>query len=90
MPRVFNRRRERAPVSAVYVGRPTVYGNPFTVEQYGSQSEAVRMYKKWIYDPEQEWLRELISRELRGCDLICWCKPWPCHADVILKIANRE
>ena len=27
--------------------------------------------------------------ELRGKDLACWCKPGqPCHADILLKIAN--
>lgn len=28
--------------------------------------------------------------ELRGKDLACWCKPGaPCHADVLLDLANR-
>jgi hypothetical protein len=26
--------------------------------------------------------------ELRGKDLICWCAPKPCHADVLLDLAN--
>jgi len=30
-------------------------------------------------------------RELRGRDLACWCKPGePCHADVLLEIANAD
>ena len=30
--------------------------------------------------------------ELRGKNLACWCKPGeqPCHADVLLEIANME
>ncbi|HBM58056.1 MAG TPA: DUF4326 domain-containing protein [Citreicella sp.] len=28
--------------------------------------------------------------ELRGHDLACWCPPGPCHADVLLRIANKE
>ncbi|WP_269062108.1 DUF4326 domain-containing protein [Salipiger marinus] len=28
--------------------------------------------------------------ELRGRDLACWCPDGPCHADVLLKIANEE
>ncbi len=29
--------------------------------------------------------------ELRGKNLSCWCKPSePCHADVLLRIANEE
>jgi len=26
--------------------------------------------------------------ELRGKDLVCWCAPEPCHADVLLELAN--
>jgi hypothetical protein len=29
--------------------------------------------------------------ELRGKDLMCYCpESWPCHADVLLELANRE
>jgi len=29
--------------------------------------------------------------ELRGKNLACWCKIGePCHADILLKIANEE
>jgi hypothetical protein len=34
--------------------------------------------------------REEIRKALRGKNLACWCKPGtPCHADVLLEIANR-
>ena len=26
--------------------------------------------------------------ELRSKDLVCWCAPKPCHADVLLELAN--
>lgn len=30
-----------------------------------------------------------VQKELRGKDLACWCKPGaPCHADVLLEVAN--
>jgi hypothetical protein len=36
-------------------------------------------------------LRPLITRELRGTNLACWCQPDErCHADLLLKIANRD
>jgi hypothetical protein len=28
--------------------------------------------------------------ELRGKDLVCWCAPKLCHADVLLEIANAD
>src|SRR3990167_10564012 len=34
---------------------------------------------------------EDVQRELRGKNLACWCPlDKPCHADVLLEIANRE
>jgi hypothetical protein len=35
---------------------------------------------------------ELIAAlpRLRGKNLACWCKSGPCHADVLIEIANRE
>jgi hypothetical protein len=40
------------------------------------------------YDPR--WVREHVA-ELRGLDLVCPgnCKPRPCHADLLLELANR-
>ncbi|MDQ2729779.1 MAG: DUF4326 domain-containing protein [Actinomycetota bacterium] len=38
---------------------------------------------------EYDELRQALE-ELRGHDLACWCPPGrPCHADVLLEIANR-
>ena len=35
-------------------------------------------------------LEALAKKELRGKDLACWCRQGePCHADVLLEIANR-
>lgn len=32
---------------------------------------------------------EDIRRDLAGRDLCCWCRlDWPCHADILLEIAN--
>lgn len=34
---------------------------------------------------------EEIREALAGCDLLCWCPlDRPCHADVLLEIANSE
>lgn len=46
----------------------------------------------------KEWIRQFsdgpvdaIKRELRGKNLACWCPlDQPCHADVLLEIANEE
>ncbi len=139
----------RMPEDAVYVARPSKWGNPFAVGtrmalarvpaldggswEYENRisadgirhdmhhadgtitvhhircmtrEECVDLYRAALLYPTQ-WLRlrdpkthevltmEHVRRELRGHDLACWCplddadgNPVPCHADVLLEIAN--
>lgn len=91
------------PKGAIYVGRPTKWGNPFV---HGGPDLCVRLYRQSIGNNLWTWANEYdIQKELRGKDLACWCrlcekhkdgKPWdesctacaPCHADVLLEISN--
>ena len=87
MPRVLNKRNgAQESATAVYVGRPTKYGNPFIVGVHGEQGECVQQFEKWIETQPQ--LIADVKKELKGKDLICWCHPRRCHADVLLKYAN--
>lgn len=70
------------PRDAVYVGRPTKWGNP---HRDRNREVAVLLYRALTVTPE---LAEMARRELRGKDLACWCPSGPCHADVLLEIAN--
>lgn len=73
--------------NAVYVGRPTKWGNPFSVEQYGRDG-CLDRYRSWIMSPEQSALRSEMKSHLAGKNLICWCYPRRCHAAIIMSIAN--
>ena len=58
-----------------------------------TREDAVRLsldaYREWINHPQQQTLREKAIKSLRGRDLACWCPDGsPCHADVLLEIAN--
>jgi hypothetical protein len=94
MPKVFNKHHKNAPPEAVYVGRPTPWGNPFshlpkgTLAQYlvGTRDEAVERYEAWLMD--QPALVAQVQRQLAGKDLVCWCSPARCHADVLVRVAN--
>lgn len=49
---------------------------------------AVAMFRAWVVFQR---LAPQIRSELRGRDLACWCRlDQPCHADVLLEIANQE
>ena len=99
MPRVLNKRIHGIPEGAVYVGRPSPWGNPYshmegTLAKYkvASRDEAVDAYerallRKFERDPDA---KRRLQEALRGKDLVCWCAPLRCHADVLLKYANEE
>jgi hypothetical protein len=78
----------RKPESAVYVGRPTTWGNPFTVNYRTMQSPrvVVELYEGFL--AEHPEIVEAAREALAGKDLLCWCPlDQPCHADVLLRVA---
>lgn len=75
----------RLPANAVYVGRPTQWGNPYSVTLAG-RTAAVERYRSLLaeHPGAKAW-----TMSLRGKDLACWCPlDQPCHADVLLELAN--
>lgn len=106
-PKRIQRRRTkgwRMPEGAVYVGRPTKWGNPFAavdvLEAYGgdearARADCVRSYReairRWCGVQEFDVIafRPSEIATLRGKDLACFCPlDQPCHADVLLELAN--
>jgi hypothetical protein len=94
MCKVWNKRDPRTPADAVYVGRPTKWGNPYshqsgTLAKYkvATRDEAVDAYEQYLRENPE--LMEAAKRELRGKDLVCWCAPLRCHADVLVEVANE-
>lgn len=74
----------------VYVGRPSKWGNPHRATPPTS-AEAVARYRADLLAGRLAVTVDDVKRELRGKDLACWCAlDAPCHADVLLEIANRE
>ncbi len=90
MPKRIQRRRSkgwRKPEGVVSVTRPGKWGNPHKSIEHASFAKHayVTYLDKAIADGK------LDIEELRGRDLMCWCKvgrPF-CHGDVLLDRANR-
>lgn len=88
LPRVVNHTgHTRVLLKGVYVGRPTKFGNPFVIGRDGTRDQVITKYREWINDNPD--LIAAAKAELRGKNLICWCAPEACHADVLLEIANE-
>lgn len=92
---VWQVRYEDAPNWHVSDG-PCHYG-PFATQAQAT-SEAVRLFRQEVATegPHNHRLKRPVPtkadiiKALRGKNLACWCKPGaPCHADVLLELANR-
>lgn len=73
----------------VYIGRGSIWGNPFTVEKYGRDG-CIDKYEHYIRDKLQnnpELWQEL--QKLEGKVLGCFCKPKRCHGDILVKILEE-
>ena len=99
-PRVLNKRTDQIPPDAVYVGRPSKWGNPFRIgEKHPAdghridRNEALELYRNalplMLQARRDDGTIILDPGELRGKDLVCWCSPLPCHADILLELANK-
>ena len=95
----------RKPEGAVKVDRSTKWGNPFRPapmpplggDHQWRKAEPIRRlwrcvddFRRALEEGELPVTVQDVQRELRGKDLACWCGPeGPCHADVLLDVANR-
>lgn len=87
MPRVLNLCDVGEVPGAVYIGRPSEFGNPYMIDYHGTREQVIEKFESYLRRNPK--LMAKVKRELRGKDLLCWCSPKPCHADVLLKVANE-
>lgn len=78
------------PGNTVYVGRPSIWGNPFeTAGEFQLWLKGLIQGPSEIRERRAEILRRL--PELQGKNLACWCKVGVCcHADILLNFANPD
>ena len=81
--RVVNIRREPCDI---FIGRPSDFGNPYKIGEWGKDREAVvALYRAYFYEKLKfDYFREAVEK-LRGKKLGCFCKPLACHGDVIVE-----
>jgi len=89
MPKVLNRGGfyKPIPVGAVLVARPSKWGNPFKIGLDDDRETVIKKYRAYVLGNPRLMA---CLHELKGKDLVCYCAPLPCHADVLLELANRE
>lgn len=69
----------------VYIGRPTLVGNPFEIGKHGDRAKVIELYREWFYKQLANNQFKTYVEGLKGQRLACWCKPLSCHGDVIVE-----
>ena len=78
----------------VYIGRPSIWGNPYshkedTLAEFkaATRKESIEKYKEYILNNP-----ELLAKlpELEGKILGCHCKPKACHGDFLVELCNTR
>ncbi len=87
---VFNHLTEREfiPEGAVWIVRPSRWGNPFVIGRDGSREEVIAKHKSWLWSEIRAGrisLEELAA--LDGAALVCCCAPKACHGETLLAAA---
>ena len=81
------------PPNTVYVGRPTVWGNPYKIgDRYICGIVTDAAFAVALYETHARvGIKRSDIQALRGKDLACFCPlERPCHADVLLEMANEH
>jgi len=83
---VINRKHES---EDIYIGRGSVWGNPYRIGPHGSRAEVILKYKRhlWHRINTGEISKEDLIK-LHGKKLGCFCKPEPCHGDILVNAIN--
>jgi hypothetical protein len=75
----------------VYIGRPSIFGNPFVIGRDGDREAVIRQYRAYFLTrvaTDTQFRRAVLA--LQGKRLGCYCKPLACHGDIIAEWANRQ
>ena len=79
--------------NVVYIGRPSIYGNPFMIGKDGSRDEVIEKFEEYLAANVKEdtsmytWLvrLQLCYEAGEKIALACYCTPKRCHGDVLAR-----
>ena len=89
---VVNKRTHTPTSNDVYIGRGSMWGNPFRIGRDGERDDVIRMYTAMMVrrlegTDADGWLHDLAK--LKGKTLVCYCAPLACHGDVLEQLIEE-
>jgi len=85
--KVVNLRKEKCDV---YIGRGSIFGNPYRISKNRTREMVIDWYKEWFYNKLKDPFFRREVEKLRGQTLGCYCKPLPCHGDIIVEFLENN
>ena len=85
---VLNKHKSGIPTGAVYIGRGTIWGNPFVIGRHGDRNAVCDQHKEHLKQQVRDGevsLQQLAA--LHRKDLVCFCAPQRCHGDTLTAAA---
>ena len=82
---VVNKRTHKPTSNDVYIGRGSIWGNPYVIGKDGNRADVINMYKEemdYRIAQHTEYWNSML-KQLDGKTLVCYCKPLACHGDVL-------
>ena len=70
-----------------YIGRGSIFGNPFIIGKNGNRKEVINLYKHYART-NIELLKAIYSLPSEAV-LGCFCHPKACHGDIIIELYNQ-
>lgn len=85
--KILNKHKDTITNKDVYIGRGSIWGNPYKIDKNNTREDVIKKYKDYLY--KNKYLLAKLP-ELKGKNLVCFCSPLPCHGDVILECFNEN
>ena len=89
---VLNRKAGKPPKGARYVGRPTIFGNPFKIGQDGDRDQVIEKFRGYFQErlEKDAKFKTQVDKLKDAPALVCWCAPARCHADVLAEYIQQR
>jgi hypothetical protein len=74
----------------VYIGRGSIFGNPYVIGKDGNRDEVIDRYRTWFgfMLGDKRFFNEVCK--LKDKRLGCFCSPMKCHGDVIAEWLDKN
>ena len=86
---ILNKKTDKIPAGAVYIGRGSHLGNPYAIGESGNREEVLKSYELYL-NKEINQKNPIILLKLRQLteqsQLVSYCRPAPCHGQSIEQI----